>query len=1277
MRRIGARLVRKLWLSLAGLLVVVAVLLSATRLLLPLAENFRGDLARWASTALGHPVEVGRMSARWNRWGPELALFDVRLSDTAAGPVLLRFDEVHIGVDLVAALREGRIQPSTIRVIGTRLALEHLEDGRIQLQGLGVTPRGGGGNRAAGVAWLFSRQHLVLEKVDVELIDRRRDPQRLQLRDISLELRNDGNHHQLAGRLQLPPSLGQALTLGIDAHDLIAAPDAWRAQAHLKLEGVQLAQLAAQLPEHAPPVTAGSVDLELWGELQGGRVASLTGRLGVAGLNIAGNGAPAYRLDRLQGDFAWSRRDGGWTLRGSGLRLKRGATAWPASGFAVAYRAPQEAHGAALDARWDHLRIEDLVAPLPALSALPERWRELAAQLAPQGAVTDAHLAAWWGGQPHVQITANLKEVGFRPWRKVPGIQGLSAKIVADESGGQALVGSSDLRLDAPEYFRGPFGARSVTAAVQWSRVGQGWGAAVRRMTLTDPAAKGRGVMDVEWQPDTGAFLDLRVTFAEGDASNVAPYVPAQRLRPSVVAWLDRGIAGGKVPQGDLLYRGRIRAFPFASHEGRFDIRFDVRDGVLDYQPGWPRIDGIAAAVEFEEASMRIRAQQGRCLGARFLAVDAAIADLKHNPVLTVAGQADVPLAGGLRFLRESPLTEGFSDRLADLRASGTSTLDLALTVPLHEGSHPRIKGVLELSDGHLQRTGFPLSLDKLTGRLRFSESLLESEGLQAELAGAATPIIVHAPLGRYRATQPAGSVTARGRLTAQALTEWLGLGVLGKHLTGGAAWRATLRLPQRPGQESTLRVSSDLKGIGVDLPPPLGKRAADKLALNVSAELAHDTRRDVTLRYADRVDARLRFLPGAGLERGEVRLGGARARMPGETGLTVAGDVARVSLAEWRAAVGGWGKSWDLNAGGLQRIVLRIGTLLAARHRVDGVRLALTKGNGYWEGSVNGDGAKGYLRVPIRAGDAPLLARFDRLRLARDPDAPTEELDLQPDPRRMPPLDVNVTELGLNGEILGKLTLRTARAKEGMRIARFLVQGESLQVDARGDWVGDARASRSVIDINLQSSNLGGLLKALAYAEGVKNGRIVAEAHLTWPGAPADPDLRGLAGRVALTITKGRLVNIEPGAGRIFGLLSFQALPRRLILDFRDFFLKGFSFDEIKGDFRIDSGDAYSDNLRVEGPAARIDIVGRTGLARRDYDQLVTVIPNVTAGLPLAGWAAGGPAVGAVMLFFQKMFGKKIDQDSGFRYHVTGSWDNPKLEKLAPPGTSAGQKTP
>lgn len=1266
----SARLLRTLWLTTAILVVVFAVLLSVTRLILPQAENFRDDLEAWASEALGRSVEVGRIGARWHRWGPELALFDVRLADGRDAPALLRFDEVHIGVDLLAAIQEGRIQPSAIRVIGTRLTLERTEDGRIQLQGLGLGARQTGDSRAAGIAWLFSREHLLLERADIMLVDRRRAPESLELNDINLELRNQGDNHQLAGRLRLPEQWGHTLTFALDANNILATPEDWGAVLHLKLEGLRLDSLADMDPAQIPPLNAGTANLELWGELRHGRLEALNGRLGVAALHVGKESQDEHRIDALGGEFAWQRHEDGWGLHAGDVHVVRSGDAWPIGGFQVRYRNGSEVRAAALRADWDYLRVEDLLPLLDAAPSVPERWRELLRLLAPQGVIANGKLVAQVTETPSFRFEADLQEIGFQPWRQVPGLQGITARVAGDEQGGSAQIKSAVVRLDAPLMFRGPFSARNVVADLTWARRHSGWAVAVSSASVDDPVAKGKAAVDFEWQPDSGAFLDLRTTFWDGDGTHLSTYLPVGRMPEATVAWVDRGIIGGRVTRGDMVYRGRIKSFPFFAKEGRFHIRFDAEQGVLDYQAGWPRIDGIAAAVSFEEATMHIRAHQGDVLGAKIVQAEAEVLNLKRNPLLSLTGKVNLPVASGVQFLLESPLTENFRDQLSDLRTDGKAVLDLTLNIPLRKGSLPVVKGTVAINDARVTATRLATTLDRVQGRLDFTEALLESDDLKGRLLGGDTRISVKAPLGRFRTQQPAGAVKVQGHAEANALARFLAQPFLNERLEGAAAWEATWRLPRNDSDGVDVSLNSDLEGLAIELPSPLGKAVGTRRPLRIDIAIRRGTRRDVAVHYDEQVDAQLRWVAdgsGFALERGEVRFGGGTARLPSETGLTLAGDVERFSVAEWRGAAGGWGKSWDLSAGLLQRIVLRIGTLLAAKHQLSDVRLSLVKGKGYWEGAINGESAKGHLRVPFRAGDDPLLLRLDHLRLQRDPAAAATAGDVWPDPQRVPPIDVTLEDFTLNGETLGNLVLRALRIKGGMRIARFLVQGENLQFDASGDWTGDARVNRSAIQMRLETADLGRLLKALDYAEGIKNGRTVAEAQLTWPGPPGDPELEGLTGRIAITINNGRVVDIEPGAGRIFGLLSFQALPRRLVFDFRDFFLKGFSFDEVKGDFRINGGDAYSDNLQIEGPAARIEIIGRTGLARRDYDQLVTVVPNVTGGLPLAGWAAGGPTVGAVMLFFQKMFGKKIDESSGVRYRVTGSWEEPKLEKLTP----------
>ncbi len=139
-----------------------------------------------------------------------------------------------------------------------------------------------------------------------------------------------------------------------------------------------------------------------------------------------------------------------------------------------------------------------------------------------------------------------------------------------------------------------------------------------------------------------------------------------------------------------------------------------------------------------------------------------------------------------------------------------------------------------------------------------------------------------------------------------------------------------------------------------------------------------------------------------------------------------------------------------------------------------------------------------------------------------------------------------------------------------------------------------------------------------------------------------------------------------------MFGMLSIQTLPRRLLLDFSDVFRKGFGFDRIRGSFTIEDGDAYTNNLYMEGPAARVEIAGRTGLADQDYDQLVTVTPRLTDSLPLLGVLAATPQVGAAILAFQKLFQPQIDDATKDQYTITGRWNEPVIKKLKSPGETA-----
>jgi uncharacterized protein YhdP len=161
-----------------------------------------------------------------------------------------------------------------------------------------------------------------------------------------------------------------------------------------------------------------------------------------------------------------------------------------------------------------------------------------------------------------------------------------------------------------------------------------------------------------------------------------------------------------------------------------------------------------------------------------------------------------------------------------------------------------------------------------------------------------------------------------------------------------------------------------------------------------------------------------------------------------------------------------------------------------------------------------------------------------------------------------------------------------------------------------------------------------------------------------SWPGSPGAFALAAMSGTLKAEVGEGRLVSVEPGgSGRVLGLLSLAEIPRRLSLDFSDFFQKGFSFNSARGDFVFNDGKARTDNLRIDGPAAEIRVSGTTGFREMVYDQRVEVLPKAGGILPALGLLAGGPAGAAVGAMAQAVLQKPLKQTTRVVYAVTGPW--------------------
>ena len=281
--------------------------------------------------------------------------------------------------------------------------------------------------------------------------------------------------------------------------------------------------------------------------------------------------------------------------------------------------------------------------------------------------------------------------------------------------------------------------------------------------------------------------------------------------------------------------------------------------------------------------------------------------------------------------------------------------------------------------------------------------------------------------------------------------------------------------------------------------------------------------------------------------------------------------------------------------------------------------------------------------------------------------------------PADFPDFDVSVERLVYNKAKLGQLALQASKLPGNRyRVETLSVSSELLDMSLTGNWEMQGGQQLSSMELKVNEGKMDRLMRLFGYQKSIEDGVLSGGLRVSWPGALWDFSPATAEGKLRLKIEDGQLLEVEPGAaGRVLGLTSVNNLPRRLLLDFSDIYEEGFSFDKIKGTFTLDGGNAYTNDLYVDGPAAKIEISGRIGLADEDYDELVTVTPQVSTGLSLAGTLAGGPAVGAVIIVAETLLDDKLGPLSRIgqkQYSVTGPWSDPVIKKL---GSSDAQTAP
>ncbi len=324
------------------------------------------------------------------------------------------------------------------------------------------------------------------------------------------------------------------------------------------------------------------------------------------------------------------------------------------------------------------------------------------------------------------------------------------------------------------------------------------------------------------------------------------------------------------------------------------------------------------------------------------------------------------------------------------------------------------------------------------------------------------------------------------------------------------------------------------------------------------------------------------------------------------------------------------------------------------------------------WEVQVRADELAGRVRFPSAVENRPLDLALDRLDLrpllSRREDRKQPRVAVADSTRapRIPSLDLRVTDLRWGPALLGSLDLGLRNDSTGLRLSRLTLGGAGLlAAKGEGEWRRSMDGGHSRIDLALEAANLGALLRVLDEKSALEAGAVTAKLQLNWRGGFGDFDWPRANGFLDLQVGSGRLLDVEPGLGRLLGFLNFGALNRRLALDFTDLYGQGFAFEQMGGRIRIGDGQAGFDDFTIDGPAGKVLVDGLTDLKARRFDQIVTVEPKLGSSVALASAVAGGPVLGAAVYLVDRVAGNPIDRLGRYQYRVTGPWNQPEVSRI------------
>ncbi|HTJ99150.1 MAG TPA: YhdP family protein [Bordetella sp.] len=799
-----------------------------------------------------------------------------------------------------------------------------------------------------------------------------------------------------------------------------------------------------------------------------------------------------------------------------------------------------------------------------------------------------------------------------------------------------------------------------------------------------------QGKWEARGQTDAGT-ADIQGTLRRATMSAIHRYLPLT-VSQDAREWLAQGLQAGVVRDAGIVLQGDLDEFPFSEpgQNGRFHIGGPFVGATVDYSPankdrkGWPAILGLDGSFAIDGAALTLEGKPGGILRPadaretplRLGAIKAGIPDMDDSAELYLQGDVQGPVSAFLSTTNTSPLGALLENRLAQARGTGDWRVALALRVPLLHTDDTKVEGSLSLNGNDFTLYPQLPALTQLRGMLEFTEEDLRARDVQAQFLGG--PLKVNGGLLDAR-----NGLRFDGQVTAAALAQLVRAPAMSR-FSGRTAVRGKL-LYFRGGRVD-VTLESDLSGMAIDMPAPVGKPASSSLPLRVQWSPAQNAgsrdRSWLTASLGENINLLLERDPTE--KRWIFARGALGANQPATLplqGLSVKLTLPDIDLDGWQDVADAFDAPPSGNGKGKRSAdtpLLPPPDLIAldtARLRVGGVTLndlklyAVHPAPMQWRLDVQSRQAAGSVtwREASGAIAGQVTARFKYLSFGEEGrEKPADDTSSGDDLKDIPAVDLQADKLRFYGKDLGSLKIVGTNVERGQRwrLDTLRIASDDATLDASGFWRLSGPQRGLTVDASAKWGDFGKLLARLGWPDMAAGGAGSAEGKLTWYDLPWSQNVASIDGDIKLRMDKGRLIHVNSRTARLLELLSMQSLQRlaKLELNPANLFRDGFPFDTIRASFNVSKGLIRTDDYKVNGPVAAIVLSGTTSIIDETWNLKAVVVPNLDASGAAVAALAVNPLLGLGAFLTQWLLKYPLARAMTVQYAVTGPWNDPKI---------------